>query len=38
MWCYGNLGEILNVIFLVIAGFLIARFLKTRGPETLKMM
>jgi len=33
-----NYTSILNILFLVIAGFLVFRFRKTGGPEMLKMM
>src|SRR5439155_4239004 len=33
-----NYTTVLNIIFLVIAGLLIARFFKTSGPEMLRMM
>jgi uncharacterized protein len=33
-----NYTTILNIIFLVIAGLLVGRFIKTGGPEMLKMM
>jgi uncharacterized membrane protein YraQ (UPF0718 family) len=33
-----NYTSVLNVIFLVIAGALIARFLRTGGPDMLRMM
>ena len=33
-----NYTTVLNIIFLVIAGFLIAQFLKTGGPGMLRMM
>jgi hypothetical protein len=33
-----NYTTVLNIIFLVIGGFLVRRFFKTGGPEMLKMM
>jgi hypothetical protein len=33
-----NYTTILNIIFLAVAGLLVARFIKTGGPEMLRMM
>jgi uncharacterized membrane protein YraQ (UPF0718 family) len=33
-----NYTTILNIVFLIIAGLLVVRFLKTGGPEMLRMM
>jgi uncharacterized membrane protein YraQ (UPF0718 family) len=33
-----NYTTVLNIIFLVIAGFLVSRFYKTGGPEMMRMM
>lgn len=33
-----NYTTVLNIVFLVIAGLLVARFFKTRGPQMLRMM
>jgi hypothetical protein len=33
-----NYTAVLNIVFLAIAGSLVARFLKTGGPEMLRMM
>jgi uncharacterized protein len=33
-----NYTSVLNVIFLVLAGVLVVRFLRTKGPEMLRMM
>ena len=33
-----NHTTVLNIIFLVIAGLLVARFFKTGGPEMMRMM
>jgi uncharacterized protein len=33
-----NYTTVLNVVFLVLAGLLVVRFLRTKGPEMLRMM
>jgi hypothetical protein len=33
-----NYTTVLNIVFLILAGLLIVRFLRTKGPEMLRMM
>jgi hypothetical protein len=33
-----NYTTVLNIVFLIIASVLMVRFLRTRGPEMLRMM
>jgi uncharacterized protein len=33
-----NYTTVLNIVFLILAGLLVLRFLRTRGPEMLRMM
>ena len=33
-----NYTTVLNIIFLIVAGWLVMRFLRTGGPEMLRMM